>query len=402
MDAEENLLKKYKKHPFAEGLLPFRPTLKELGTAFSCVSAKQEGRQRWVISDKKTGKPAIFSHAALFAQGDDIETGNFVPSNEEFPNGLEEKFAQRRANTRCFYTYVLDTYADLSLFEGQWILDDYMKTVKGFNSTSLPRRSYMSGQDPKYRSRFWMQTPIFLRREPDKDGANIDHLHPWVVQADHQSKLFRANPDRPRVWVKDGDKILPISECDPSVLQRGDLVAISFTITYHITKTNWFLQYHPVDVLVLRQTEGDPTDYSSPTLDLTSRPAPTLKQVTYVDSDSDDERPSKRLKTGDELGGSSSSNAREECGTEGSKSSHGGEGDDGSSEAAMRTQPSDTLASSADNAQEFVEGSSKQGGLGEEGEIPDYEIVDVTTQEGEKLATRSTSGKSSRLGRKRT
>ncbi|PIL23481.1 hypothetical protein GSI_14792 [Ganoderma sinense ZZ0214-1] len=245
MDAEEDLLKKYKKHLFADGLLPFHPTLKALGTAHSRIKAKQDGRQRWVITDTMTGEPAIFSHAALFAQGDDIETGNFVPPKEEIPAGIEEKTVQQRPNTRCFYTYVLDTYADLSLFEGQWILDDYMKTVKGFSSTPLPRRLYLSGKDPKYRSRFWMQTPMFLRREADKDGADIKHLHPWVVKADEQSKLFRANPDRPRVWVKDGDKILPITECDPSVLQRGDLVAISFTITYHITKTNWFPQYHP-------------------------------------------------------------------------------------------------------------------------------------------------------------
>ena len=43
------------------------------------------------MCDKATGEPALFSHAAVFAQGDDIETGNYVPFNEEIPAGIEEK-----------------------------------------------------------------------------------------------------------------------------------------------------------------------------------------------------------------------------------------------------------------------------------------------------------------------
>lgn len=50
MDSADDLLEKYKKHPFAEGLLPFRPTLKALGTSFSKIAAKEDGRQRWVVS----------------------------------------------------------------------------------------------------------------------------------------------------------------------------------------------------------------------------------------------------------------------------------------------------------------------------------------------------------------
>ena len=44
------------------------------------------------IFDKKTKGPAVFSYAAIFSSSDDYETGNYVPSGQEAPVGLEAKF----------------------------------------------------------------------------------------------------------------------------------------------------------------------------------------------------------------------------------------------------------------------------------------------------------------------
>ena len=43
------------------------------------------------ICDKTTGEPAIFSHAAIFVESDDPETGNYVPAKEEVPPGIDVK-----------------------------------------------------------------------------------------------------------------------------------------------------------------------------------------------------------------------------------------------------------------------------------------------------------------------
>ena len=40
-----------------------------------------------------TNKPAVFSHAAVFAQGDHQETGNLVPTGKDVPEGVEAKNA---------------------------------------------------------------------------------------------------------------------------------------------------------------------------------------------------------------------------------------------------------------------------------------------------------------------
>ena len=43
------------------------------------------------IYDKLTREPAIFSHAAIFAESDDLDTGNFVPHGQIPPLGVDTK-----------------------------------------------------------------------------------------------------------------------------------------------------------------------------------------------------------------------------------------------------------------------------------------------------------------------
>ena len=54
MQTGTDFIEKYKKTPFAKGLLPFRSTVNALGTSFALVIAKPDGRQRWVVSEVLT------------------------------------------------------------------------------------------------------------------------------------------------------------------------------------------------------------------------------------------------------------------------------------------------------------------------------------------------------------
>ena len=124
---------------------------------------------------------------------------------------------------------------------------------------------------------------MFLRKsQSGVQEAEVAHLHPWVVKGDRQSKVFGANPDRPRIWMSDGEETVPVGNREFGPLQRGDVVAMSFTVTYHVTGSNWFPQFHPADIVVLWSSEGDPTDYSAPTLGLHGRPAPVFEVVGDV------------------------------------------------------------------------------------------------------------------------
>ena len=155
------------------------------------------------------------------------------------------------------------------------MLDDYMRGMDGLSR--LPRRPYLSGQEARYRTRFYMQTPMFMKRGPKE--ARVEppkYLHDWVIRGDQDSKVFRANPDRLRVWVKSGDHTVPIADSNPSTLQRGDAVTFSFTVTYHATSTNWFPLFHPADIIVLKRADDEGTDYSAPALDLYNLPPPKI------------------------------------------------------------------------------------------------------------------------------
>ena len=163
-------------------------------------------------------------------------------------------------------------------------LDEHMGSVAAFNPNNLPRRPYLSGQETRYRNRFWMQTPMFLQRGPkDARGSPPAYLHPWVVRGDQDSNMFRANPDRPRLWAKVGNDIVPIGQHAVKTIRRGDVVAVSFTVTYHMTSANWFPQFHPADIVLLKSFEGDGTDYSSPAMNLYSRPPPSFDNGLTAD-----------------------------------------------------------------------------------------------------------------------
>ena len=49
MQSAGDLVEKFKRQPFMEGLLPFKPALKELGTPQAAVYAEDAGRQRWIV-----------------------------------------------------------------------------------------------------------------------------------------------------------------------------------------------------------------------------------------------------------------------------------------------------------------------------------------------------------------
>ena len=67
------------------------------------------------------------------------------------------------------------------------------------------------------------------------------------------------------------------------MLQKGDVVAVSFTVTYHVSSVNWFAQFHPADLVVVKAGDLDATDYSAPALDLHSRPPPSLNDIPEED-----------------------------------------------------------------------------------------------------------------------
>lgn len=149
--------------------------------------------------------------------------------------------------------------------------------LPGFNPSNLPRREYQSGNDPAYTWRYWMRAPMFLRvNEGEPKPPPPAHLHAWVIAADKRSRIYRANPARPRVFALDGEIIHTIERSDPPLLQRGDVVMAHFVVSIVFTSTAWYTELIPVEmvrVVPVSLLVGDILESGPPLVDLATRPA---------------------------------------------------------------------------------------------------------------------------------
>ena len=137
------------------------------------------------------------------------------------------------------------------------VLDDFVERQSGVGIEKKIRRDFMSGKEARFSAKFWMQTPMFLPVGGLKKPPPPGHLHPWVAAADRASYAFRANPRPPAIFGRRDGMPVPISECTPSKLCSGDIVALTFNLVYQITDKDWFPQYQPVEVYVLKQSPTD-------------------------------------------------------------------------------------------------------------------------------------------------
>ena len=133
----------------------------------------------------------------------------------------------------------------------------------------------MSGTEPRFTAKFWMQCPMFLQVAGSSKPPPPVHLHPWVIAADKASYSYRANPRPPVVYGRKNGVPVPIEECEPNCLQPGDVIAFTFTLAYILTDKEWYPQYQPVEIYVLKQSaQSNLYDYD--TSPCTRTPPPTM------------------------------------------------------------------------------------------------------------------------------
>ncbi|TFK85002.1 hypothetical protein K466DRAFT_464945, partial [Polyporus arcularius HHB13444] len=197
-----------------------------------------------------TDQVAVFSYAAIFSMGDDYFSGNLIPTGQPVPEDLHSDRIEWFATWKCQYAYGFDTAYDKSLFMLQQMLEEHALSIPDFNPSGLPRREYQSGNDPAHTRRYWMRAPMFLRvNEGEIRPPPPPHLHPWVIAAEKRSRIYRANPARPRVFSFDGEVVSSIENSDPDVLQRGDIVMVYFIISIVITPSAWYSELIPVELV---------------------------------------------------------------------------------------------------------------------------------------------------------
>ena len=91
---------------------------------------------------------------------------------------------------------------------------------------------------------------MFLRLEDGQAKPPCPgYLHESVRRADNESWMYRANPNRPRIRSVEGGRLRDIAQSTPDKLEFGDIVAITFMVTYVEGKFDWYPHYHLLDVV---------------------------------------------------------------------------------------------------------------------------------------------------------
>lgn len=120
----------------------------------------------------------------------------------------------------------------------------------------------MSGKEARFSAKFWMQCPMFLPVVGSMKPPPPPNVHPWVAAADRASYAYRANPRPPVVYGRKDGVPVPIRDCQPDHLRPGDVVAVTFTVAYILTDKEWYPQFQPVEIYVLKQSlDGDLLDH---------------------------------------------------------------------------------------------------------------------------------------------
>ena len=162
-------------------------------------------------------------------------------------------------------------------------MDAYVEGYMNLAFSKKVRREFMSGKDPRFSSKFWLQAPMFLPAAGLKKGPPPANVHPWVADADRALYAYRANPRSPVVYGRRDGAAVPIRECETGSLCAGDVVAFTFNVTYQFTDKDWHPLYQPVEVYVLKQsTYAELSVYEVPRL---GRNVPAIMDTSVVEGE---------------------------------------------------------------------------------------------------------------------
>lgn len=100
-------------------------------------------------------------------------------------------------------------------------------------------------------------------------------LHTWVSTALERTDKWVPNPERPRLLAYEDGQLKSIVNSDPPYLERGDVVWISYAVTFGIHYLNWGPDFCPFDVIrvgKMSNPDGVGLDYSGFSDDEVYRP----------------------------------------------------------------------------------------------------------------------------------
>ncbi|KAI0683479.1 hypothetical protein C8Q76DRAFT_570374, partial [Earliella scabrosa] len=267
-------LNHWKTRRFRKSDIPLSRAITSLKHDPALIEVKRTGKSEWVFCAKGTDTPAVFSTSAVFASSDPYDTGNLVPPDPSRQSDSQQTRTLEYASHKCYYAYCFDTSIDNDLYTAQDIFEEHIIWKPDFNPRCVPRRGSQSGVSTQ-QNRFWMRTPMFVRRtRGEGDVPCPAHIHDWVRKAAETSTMYRPNPARPVIRAVENGRLKDIENAHPNYLQFGDAVALTFMVAYIEGRFDWYPQYHVVDIVRVEASDSDEFGrFAIPTIDTSARAA---------------------------------------------------------------------------------------------------------------------------------
>jgi hypothetical protein len=120
-----------------------------------------------------------------------------------------------------------------------------------FNPDGRIRRDYQIPSD-KTNGRFVMSSPIFVRKNAfnqSKRASPQHKMHRWITDALERNTRWISNPQLPRLLAWNNDSLINLRDDSEPTFQAGDVVWMSFTLTFSIGSVYWAPEYRPVELV---------------------------------------------------------------------------------------------------------------------------------------------------------
>ena len=127
-----------------------------------------------------------------------------------------------------------------------------LRANKDFNPDGRNRRSYQLPTDKDENGQFVLATLLFVRRNAFNQSKPMTlgyTPHKWVTDAVKDNRRWIPNPERARLLVFKNDTLANLTDDSEPTLAAGDVIWMSFTLTFSIGSTYWGPDYCPIELV---------------------------------------------------------------------------------------------------------------------------------------------------------
>ena len=112
-----------------------------------------------------------------------------------------------------------------------------------------PRNPWQSISEDMHQ--YVMSAPVFSRKSAfnSVDDPLLYKLHPRIATVLEEDKKLVANPKKPSILAYKHDELCQVEDSHMGPLQKGDIVWVSFTLSYAIGCKDWCPEVKPMEII---------------------------------------------------------------------------------------------------------------------------------------------------------